>query len=101
MSILEIVKANLKQIINDIDCGNTEINEEQAHEILSLINKVSVPTNKYSKEQACKYLHISRATFDRYVKSGLIPQGRSEVGFKEKFWIKKDLDEAKLKIRNS
>ena len=85
MNILELVKANLKQIINDIDCGNSEINEEQAHEILSLINKVTVPTNKYSKEQSCKYLHLSRATFDRYIKSGLVPEGRSEVGFKEKF----------------
>lgn len=99
MNILDLVKANLQQIINDIDCGNTNINEEQATEILSLINKVSVPTNKYSKTQACKYLHLSRATFDRYIKSGLIQEGRNEVGFKEKFWLKKDLDEFKIHNR--
>ena len=41
--------------------------------------------NKYSKYQSCKYLGISRATFDRYVKEGLIPPGKKQQGFKEIF----------------
>jgi predicted DNA-binding transcriptional regulator AlpA len=45
-----------------------------------------------SKYQACSYLHCSRASFDNYVKAGLIPKGKHVIGFKEKRWYKKDLD---------
>ena len=42
-----------------------------------------------------KYLNISRATFDNYVRAGKIPKGRKQQGFKELFFYKKDLDKFK------
>lgn len=96
--MLEIIKQALLSIVDRIDAGNTDLNEEQLEEALELINKMSVPETKYSKYQACKYLGISRATFDRYVKDGLIPEGRRQQGFKELFYLKQDLDESKRKI---
>lgn len=30
-----------------------------------------------------KYLKVSRATFDNYVRAGKIPKGRKQIGFKE------------------
>ena len=39
-----------------------------------------------------KYLKVSRATFDNYVRAGKIPKGRKQIGFKELYWYKKDLD---------
>ena len=41
---------------------------------------------------ACDYLGKSRATFDNYVKLGLLPKGTKEDGFKELSWNKSDLD---------
>lgn len=41
---------------------------------------------------ACDYIGKSRATFDNYVKLGLIPKGIKEDGFKELSWRKSDLD---------
>lgn len=35
---------------------------------------------------------MSRASFDNYVRSGKLPQGRKQAGFKELSWTKKDLD---------
>lgn len=96
--MLEIIKQALLSIVDRIDAGNTDLNEEQLEEALELINRMSVPETKYSKYQACKYLGISRATFDRYVKDGLIPEGRRQQGFKEIFYLKQDLDESKRKI---
>ena len=52
-----------------------------------------------SKYQACQYLNISRATFDNYVREGRLPRGKKEAGFKELFWIQKDLDEFIRKSR--
>ena len=53
-----------------------------------------------SKYQACKYLNISRATFDNYVREGSIPRGKKEAGFKELFYTKKDLDDFVRKAKN-
>lgn len=88
------------QIINNIDAGNTHLEDDQCEEVIEMINHMALVENKYSKYQACKYLGISRATFDRYVKEELIPEGRRQQGFKEIFWIKKDLIDAKDRINN-
>lgn len=42
---------------------------------------------------------ISRATFDNYVREGKIPKGLKQPGFKELFWLKRDLDEIKEKLQ--
>lgn len=58
------VKNALLSIVDAIDVGTSEINGEDALEIIDLANKLTNTENKLSKYQACKYLHISRATFD-------------------------------------
>lgn len=92
---LKIVKSVLEQIIEDIDCGNSKADETELDEILDIINKATNTRNKLSKYQACKYLKMPRSTFDNWVREGKIPEGKKEQGFKEKFWIKADLDKVK------
>ena len=79
-------------MIEALDNGSSNFTEKQIEDILDTINKTTNTENKLSKEQACKYLHISRATFDNYVRAGLIPEGIKEVGFKEKFWTLRTLN---------
>lgn len=95
MNKLEVLKLGLNQVINNIDSGNSNASDEEIDVILDTINKTTNTQNKLSKYQACKYLNISRATFDNWVRDGKIPEGRKEQGFKEKFWIKSDLDKIK------
>ena len=45
-----------------------------------------------NKTQAADYIGVCRATFDNYVKDGLIPKGKQISGFKELRWYKSDLD---------
>jgi hypothetical protein len=58
------VKNALLNIVNAIDVGNSRLNGDDALQIIELANKLTNTENKLSKYQACKYLHISRATFD-------------------------------------
>lgn len=92
----ELLKKTLKIMIDNLDCGNSRLSDEQCDELLDVINKATNTQNKFSKYQACKYLGFSRATFDNYVREGKIPKGRKEQGFKELFWIKEDLDNIDL-----
>lgn len=83
-----------------MDAGHTDLSEQECKELLEYIAAVTDSMEKLSKTQACIYIkkhtnkNISRATFDNYVRLGIIPKGRDQMGFKEKFWVKKDLQKA-------
>ena len=82
----------LSQIIDNIDAGNSNINEEDAQNIIDCLRKYTHKDEGMSKYSACQYLNMSRAKFDNMVKDGLLPQGKKIIGFKEKRWYKRDLD---------
>ena len=88
--MLEIIKTILQQFINDIDSGNSNINQEQQKELLYLIQKFT--QKELSKVESANYIGVSRATFDNYIARGLIPKGTKRQGFKELSWNKQDLD---------
>ena len=91
--MLNIVRNLLVQILNDIDTGNSNINEEDETKIINLLKEYTDKERYLSKYAACQYLRISRATFDNYVREGKLPRGKHEIGFKELSWSKKELDE--------
>lgn len=80
------------QILNDIDTGNSNINEEDETKIINLLKEYTDKERYLSKYAACQYLRISRATFDNYVREGKLPRGEHRIGFKELGWKVKDLD---------
>lgn len=43
---------------------------------------------------------LCRATFDNLVREGVIPRREKVVGFKELFWLEKDLDKVIKSRRN-
>lgn len=96
MPKIELLKLVLQSAIKNIDCGNSNASDEQCDEIIEAINKLTNTKNKLSKYQACKYLNISRATFDNWVREGKLPRGEKEQGFKELFWTKENLDKINL-----
>ena len=92
MSKLALIKKLLLELIDKIDAGSCNLRDEDYDNIIAQLKHVSLADEKYSKYQACKYLHISRATFDNHVRKGNISRGRKEQGFTELFWYKSDLD---------
>ena len=89
------VKSALLNIVDRIDSNTSTINSDDAIQIIELANKLTNTENKLSKYQACKYLHISRATFDNWVRDGKLPKGKKEQGFTELFWTMEDLKKVK------
>ena len=98
--MLKVIKSLLERIINDIDCGNSNITEDEAMDIIKIIKSYTDKTQRLSKYQACQKLNVSRATFDNLVREGVIPRGEKVVGFKELFWNEKTLDEVIKSRRN-
>ena len=90
--MLKIIRRLLSKIIDDIDTGNSNISESEAIEIVDTLKNLTDREKRLSKYAACKYLNISRATFDNYVRKGKLPRGKHEIGFKELSWSKKELD---------
>lgn len=87
-----IIRNLLQKFIDDLDAGNSNIDEDQEIKIISVLSNIANPDQRMSKIQACDYLGVSRATFDNYVRDGFIPKGTKQEGFKELSWSKADLD---------
>lgn len=95
--MLQLIKTLLNQFIDDIDTGNTNINEKQQKEIIDIFQKLN--SKELSKLESANYIGVSRATFDNYINKGLIPKGKKRQGVSSLFWNKSDLDNY-LKIKN-
>ena len=90
--MLNLIKKYLLKIVDDIDAGNSNLTEEENIELLNLAVKLTDRTKRLSKCEACRYLNVSRPTFDNYVREGKLPKGTHQAGFKELSWSQKDLD---------
>lgn len=89
--MIDIIKSLLQNCIDRIDSGNSNLSADEEIEIIQLLKKYTDKDRKFSKYQACKYLNMSRATFDKYIREGKIPKGKKEAGFKEIFWDESEL----------
>lgn len=91
--MIKIIRKLLLDVVDDIDAGNSNLTEEEALKAIETLKTFTNKDKRLSKYTACKYLNISRATFDNYVREGKLPKGKHDVGFKELSWSIKDLDE--------
>ena len=89
--MIDLIRTLLQNCIDRIDSGNSNINTDEAIEVIELLKKYTDKDRKLSKYQACEYLNMSRATFDKYIREGKIPKGKKEAGFKELSWNEREL----------
>lgn len=89
--MLNALKDQLVRIIDDIECGNSNISEEDEEDIIRMLRQYTRKDVPMSKYQAYTYLNMSRATFDNYIREGKLPEGKKIAGFKELIWYKRDL----------
>lgn len=97
--MLSVIRKLLVDIIENIDAGNSNISEAEEFEVIEIIRRFTDKTERLSKYEACKYLNVSRATFDNYVRDCKLPKGKKVAGFNELSWSKKELDEYIKKYR--
>lgn len=91
--MLKVIKELLLKIVDNIDSGNSNISEDEAIQTIKYLRNFTDREQVLSKYQACEYLNVSRATFDNYIREGLLPKGQKQAGFKELSWTKKSLDQ--------
>lgn len=89
--MIRLIRSLLQNCIDRIDAGNSNLSADEEIEVIEILKKYTNKDRKLSKYQACKYLNMSRATFDKYVREGKIPKGKKEAGFKEIFWNEREL----------
>lgn len=88
--MLNLLKLNLKQLLNDIDSGNSNISESDQQKIIDLFQEIN--KEELTKTEACDYIGVCKSTFNNYIKKGLIPEGKERQGTSNKFWNKSDLN---------
>jgi len=64
----------LRKTADDLDSGVYDCNDDEIADTLDILSSMN-STRELSKEEACRYLNMSRSTFDTYIRNGWIPQG--------------------------
>lgn len=91
----------LKDSLDRIDAGNTNISEEHANTIISILTTINKPEKGVSKAFACEHiLHINSNKFNYLLTKGIIPPGKHELGFHELSWSIADFDDAIEYLKN-
>lgn len=94
--MIESIKKSFTKILREtadkIDADNTNINEEQAIQIMSIIAHEPI-----SMEEASMELNVSRTKFNNMINEGKVPKGRKRIGFKEKVWYRDEIKNIKIK----
>lgn len=91
----------LKDSLDRIDAGNTNISEEHANVIIDVIGTINKPEKRISKAFACeRILHINSNRFNYLLSKGVIPPGKHEFGFHELSWSIADFDDAIKYLEN-
>lgn len=93
--MLDLLKQEFLNIVNNIDSGNTYMTEEDQLKTINFLRNISSPT--LNATQAAEYLGVCRNTFDNYVKSGKLPKGEKIQGGVN-VWLKTDLEKWKQEI---
>lgn len=92
--LLTVLKDITARIENDsMDCSN-----EQILATIEALGQLNL-SKRLSKVESCQYMNMSRATFDSYVRLGIIPKGQKQQGFTELSWSQQDLDVSKIKLQ--
>lgn len=97
--MLKVVARMLRSIADKIDDGSISSNPEETMQVMETIKGFVDKEKRLSKYEACRYLNISRATFDNYVREGKLPKGQKQAGFKELSWSYKDLNDTIKRLR--
>lgn len=84
----------LKQTINDLEAGNSELSESEAMDLMRIFCRQGM-----SKAMACKYLNMDRNKFDRYIRENKLPKGKKILGYNELRWYRDELDEYAKNIK--
>lgn len=92
--LIKLLTKTLRETADKFDAGNTELTEEEAMDILSLL------THKVlSKEQACDFVGLGPSRFNDLIALKMLPKGRKRRGFKELVWYEDELRVALTKIK--
>lgn len=90
---LQVIDDMIMEIHERIVSGRCLTNKLQNLRAIDFLQLICHKDEAISKCEACQYVGVSRATFDRLISSGKLPKGRKRKGWTELAWFPKDLDE--------
>lgn len=95
LNLTKVLIRELRNTADKLEAGTCEITQSEAMDVINVLTHEAL-----SKEAACQFLNVSRATFDLHVSLGNLPKGRKRVGFKELVWYKDELQKCLDRLKH-
>ena len=90
---LQVIDDMIMEMHERIVSGRCLTNRMQNLRAIDFLHLICNKDEAISKYDACRYVGVSRATFDRLVQAGKLPKGKKRTGWTGLAWYPKDLDE--------
>lgn len=91
--MLKHIASILRQKAEELENGTSKLSSEGCYKVLNFLNLIENGDETFTKTEAADYIHVSKATFENYVRYGKLPQGvKLHQNSKLLFWYKSDLD---------
>jgi predicted DNA-binding transcriptional regulator AlpA len=88
----DIIIKTLEMLLISFKSDNSNLSEKDLLILAECIAKINTEQKtEYCRTEVIKYLRISKASLDNYVKKGMLPKGNKLPG-KGPIWYKRDLD---------
>lgn len=91
--MINLIKEYLLKLVDNIDAGNSNLTEDETIKLISVLKELTDRERRLSKYESCRYLNVSRATFDNYVRAGKLPRDEHNCSELFKSWFGEDIDQ--------
>lgn len=95
--LIKMLADVLENTADKLRQGTSTISKDELLDIMDILSEGD-KTQLLSKEKACRFMQMSRASFDSYIRMGFIPKGKKQAGLKELTWSLLDLEKAKIEL---
>lgn len=94
MDTLKLIRTVLAELLERIDSGRCRTTEEQNRKFLECLKMfLGDKEERMNKQEAIRYLGVSRSKFDELRRKGELPEGKKKAGDVSREWTKAELDE--------
>lgn len=89
----------VKSILESLEREDCTLSEHVAYDIMKLAQRINEEQVPFTKTEVANMLHCSTKTVDRYVRDGLLTEGRKRAGHQSLYWYGRDVNECKMKLK--
>lgn len=91
----------LTDMLGRVRSGECKVDDDLIVKVVKVCEEEADERRPLVKTEVAERLGVTTRTIDRYIKAGLLRNGRKRRGHKTLYWLKSDIDGCKVKLHKA